>query len=129
MLSPAEYWLDLCDDDLVTAKWLQRGKRLLHMAFFCHQICEKALKAAISETTEMPPKTHDLVKLAKKCTFFESFTSEQQIFLNEISQYQIEARYPESKQKLEEKLTDGYGNKILKETEAFLCWVRKQLGK
>ena len=42
------YWLNLCDEDLLTAKWLLDGQRLLHMAFFCHQIAEKALKAVIA---------------------------------------------------------------------------------
>jgi HEPN domain-containing protein len=130
MFDRAEYWLDLCDDDLITAKWLQSGNRLLHMAYFCHLVCEKALKAAAADASdEMPPKTHDLVKLAKKCSFFGKLTAEQQTFLDEVSQYQIEARYPEHKQKLEKRLNSEYCSNLMQRTEEFLCWIKKQLGK
>jgi HEPN domain-containing protein len=130
MLNKVEYWLDLADEDLETTKWLYSGKRLLHTAYFCHQVCEKTLKAAVADTTDdIPPKTHDLVKLAKLCSFFSEFTVEQQTFLDEIAQYQIEARYPEHKQKMDEKLTDEYCNKILKKSEEFLCWIKNRLGK
>ncbi|MDR2045205.1 MAG: HEPN domain-containing protein, partial [Clostridium sp.] len=48
MQSKVEYWLELCDDDLATAKWLLEGGRLLHCGYFCHQIAEKALKAVVA---------------------------------------------------------------------------------
>jgi HEPN domain-containing protein len=40
----AEYWLELCEDDLVTARTLFKARRYLHMGFFCNMIVEKALK-------------------------------------------------------------------------------------
>ena len=59
------YWLELCDDDLKTAKNLLISKDFLWMGFLCHLIAEKALKAAVAKITEdVPPKTHDLPKLA-----------------------------------------------------------------
>ena len=35
-----ECLLELCDDDLLTAKALFQSKRYLHMGFFCHLIVE-----------------------------------------------------------------------------------------
>ena len=67
MLDRADSWLNMCDEDLITAKWLLDGKRLLPMGFFCHLIAEKALKAVVTHNTgEIPPKTHDLTKLAER---------------------------------------------------------------
>jgi len=46
-----EYWLNLCDDNMISAKWLLKGDRYLDTAFFCHQITEKALKAVVANVT------------------------------------------------------------------------------
>jgi HEPN domain-containing protein len=51
---------------MTTAKWLLKGKRLIHLAFFCRQIAEKALKAVVASVTEeVPPKIHDLKKVSQ----------------------------------------------------------------
>ncbi|MCL2717988.1 MAG: HEPN domain-containing protein [Lachnospiraceae bacterium] len=130
MLDKVDYWLDLCNEDIITAKWLLKGKRLLHTAYFCHQITEKALKAVVASITEeIPPKTHDLIKLAKRGNIASDLSEIQQLFLNNIAQYQIEARYPESKEKIAQTLTDKKCQQYLKETEEFLCWIKRKLGK
>jgi len=48
MSERTEYWLELCDEDLLTAKALFQTKRYLPMGFFCHMIAEKALKAVFA---------------------------------------------------------------------------------
>ena len=130
MLDKVEYWLDLCDEDMTTAKWLLQGKRLLHMAFFCHQIAEKALKAVVTNVAgEVPPKIHDLKKLAQQGNVFDNFSEKQLVFLVELDPFNIEARYPDYKAKIEEMLTEEKCKRILKETENFLCWIRNELGR
>jgi len=47
MFDKVEYWLELCDDDLKTAKNLLISKDYLWMSFICHLITEKAIKAVI----------------------------------------------------------------------------------
>ncbi|MDR0446415.1 MAG: HEPN domain-containing protein [Oscillospiraceae bacterium] len=126
----AEYWLNLCDDDLQTAKVLLESNRLLHMGYFCHQIAEKALKAVVAyATSEIPPKTHDLQKLAVQGGIFESLGGKHLALFDKLTPLQIEARYPEHKGRVAEMLTIQYCKEILTETEAFLCWIRQQLGK
>ena len=39
------YWLDIADYDLGTAEDLFKSKRWLYVAFMCHQVIEKTLKA------------------------------------------------------------------------------------
>jgi len=130
MLDKVQYWLDLCDDNLITAKWLIKGKRYLDTAFFCHQITEKALKAVVaSVTAETPPKIHDLHKLAMRGNISSQLTDSQRTFLNSIAGYQIEARYPEEKERIAKTLTAEICKQYLDETEEFLCWIKKKLEK
>jgi len=78
MNTKTQYWLDLCDDDLITAKALLSAGRFLHMGFFCHMIVEKALKAVIADkTNEIPPKIHDLPRLANLGGIWGKLSDEQ----------------------------------------------------
>jgi len=100
------------------------------MAYFCHQITEKALKAIVaSVTTEVPPKIHDLIKLANHSGIYEELTEERLSFIEEIDHFQIEARYPEYKANLAKTLNHEKCRKILEKTEDFLCWIKEKLEK
>jgi HEPN domain-containing protein len=130
MLDKVGYWLDLCNENLITAKWLIQGKRYLDMAYFCHQIVEKALKAVVANVSdETPPKIHDLHKLAKLGSIDKELSEEQRTFINNIGPYQLEARYPEVKERIAQTLTPIICEQYLKETEGFLCWIKQRLGR
>jgi len=130
MSAKIEYWLELCDDDLLTAKALFQSERYLHMGFFCHLIAEKALKAVIVyKTDEIPPRLHDLGRLAVLGGISESLSDEQLTLLNKLTPLQIEARYPEYKGRMLNALTPAVCEQLLKQTEEFLCWIKQQLEK
>ena len=130
MSERVEYWLDLCDDDLVTAKALFQSKRYLHMGFFCHMIAEKALKAVVAKkTNELPPRIHELKRLAFLGGIQQDLSEEQIVLLDRLEPLQIEARYPEYKAKQMRTLTPAVSKQLLKETEEFLCWIKQQLEK
>ncbi len=40
-----QYWIDLADYDLETAKAMRQTQRYLYVGFMCHQAIEKILKA------------------------------------------------------------------------------------
>ena len=130
MNDKVEYWLELCDEDLITAKVLLESKRLLHMGFYCHMIAEKALKAVVArETKETPPKIHNLPRLATLGGVFNDLSDKQKRLLNDLKPLQIEARYPEYKASVAETLTLEKCKRILTETEEFLCWIKMKLEK
>ena len=130
MLDKVEYWLELCDDDLKAAKAMLNSKNYLWAGFICHLVAEKALKAAVANiTNEVPPKTHDLPRLADKADIYGEMTEDYRKLLNKLTPMQIEARYPEYKEKIAALLTEDYCNKLLEETEAFLCWIKGKLKK
>lgn len=39
-----QYWIDIAEYDLETAKVMLEGKRFLYVGFMCHQVIEKVLK-------------------------------------------------------------------------------------
>ena len=128
MNEKAKYWLDLCEDDLLTAKALLQSERLLHMGFFCHLIIEKALKAVIAKSTnDQPPRTHDLQRLAKHSGLFESLSEQQLTLIDRLTPLNIEARYPEHKEKIAASLTTTFCKRLLAETEELLCWIKQML--
>ena len=130
MLDKVEYWLELCEDDLKAAKSLLKSKDFLWMGFICHLIAEKALKAAVADvTSEIPPKTHDLTRLAERGGIIDDLSENQLELLETLNPLNIEARYPEYKERISKMLTQQKSTDILKETEAFLCWIKEKLEK
>ena len=130
MLDKVEYWLDLAAEDASVADLLLDGKKYLHTGFFCHLIAEKALKAMVaSVTSEIPPKTHDLAKLAELAGVFDDLTEQQMNLLKDLNPLNIEARYPDYKAGIASILTAEKTTKLFKETEDFLCWIKQKLEK
>ncbi|MCL1858628.1 MAG: HEPN domain-containing protein [Oscillospiraceae bacterium] len=125
-----DYWLDLAEYDMETAKAMLQTDRYLYVGFMCHQVVEKGLKAIIAGDCidgDIPPKIHHLMKLAKNADLSNKLNEKQKDFIRELNPLNIEARYPEYKQKLSTMLTKNKCQELIKKTEEFLCWIKKQL--
>ena len=62
--------------------------------FFAHLAIEKALKAHVcKQTSEVPPKMHNLARLAEKAGLV--LEPEQRDFLLAFDIHQLEGRYPD----------------------------------
>lgn len=58
------YWLDIADYDLDTAEAMYSTGRWLYVAFMCHQVIEKTIKAYWCATMpDEPPYTHNHKRL------------------------------------------------------------------
>jgi HEPN domain-containing protein len=98
------------------------------MGFYCHMIVEKALKAVVADkTSEVPPKIHNLIKLATVGDVVNDLSEKQLKLISDLRPLQIEARYPEYKRKIAETLTFEKCKCLLTETEEFLCWIKQKL--
>lgn len=86
-----EYWQKLAKADLTFAKELQRsGENLHYCLFFGHLSLERLFKALIvAKTRQTPPKTHDLIKLARTARL--QLTQEQKERLDEFNSFNLEA--------------------------------------
>jgi HEPN domain-containing protein len=130
MNESVQYWLDIADYDVETAKVMLNGGRYLYVGFMCHQAIEKALKAVIARDCadgEIPPKIHHLLKLADRAGLFNKMSPEQQSFLKELNPLNIEARYPEYKEQIASGLSKDICVEMLAGAEEMLCWIKEQL--
>lgn len=118
-----KYWIDNAQTDIETAELLITNNKLLHGLFFCHLAIEKALKAhVVKSTSEIPPKSHNLLFLAEKAQF--ELPKETEIFLGILMKYQIEGRYPDYKPEIPvSKIVTEY----LEKTKDLFSWLKKKL--
>jgi len=100
------------------------------MAFLCHLVVEKSIKADIANiTTKEPIRTHDLAKLAELALLNDELNESQLDLLEELTPFNIEARYPSYKEKMVAKLSPEYCENLLVRTEEYLCWTKERLEK
>ena len=122
------YWLDIATYDIETAEAMYQTGRWLYVAFMCHQVIEKTLKAYWCGTQESdPPYTHSHKRLADGCGLYAMMSDEQKDFLNTITNYNIEARYPEDKEALSRMLTPQTCRAIIDETKQLQKWIKEKL--
>ena len=122
------YWLDIADYDLETAEAMYSTGRWLYVAFMCHQTIEKTLKAYWCGTLpEDPPYTHSHKRLADGCGIYGRMSKDQKDFINTVTNYNIEARYPEDKDELARTLTPQACRQMIDETKQLTQWIKDEL--
>lgn len=123
-----KYWLDIAEYDLVTAEAMLKTKRYLYVAFMCHQVIEKTLKAYyVFLKNKIPPYIHNLSTLSKKSGLYEKLSEEQKDFIDFVDPLNIEARYPSYKNMLSKTMTKQKSKEILENTKELKIWIEKQL--
>jgi HEPN domain-containing protein len=128
MTEKVQYWIDISDYDLETAKAMLLSKRYLYVGFMCHQTIEKILKAWFTAVkTDTAPYSHSLSYLAKKGDFYELFSEDQKDFLDQIEPLNIAARYPSHKERLMKSLTEEKCTEILEKTKELQLWIKAKL--
>lgn len=86
------HWLNSAKEDWEVANQLMQSGKVRHGLFFVHLTLEKVLKAVYTKRlAQVPPKLHDLVKLAAKCGL--DVTEDQNKILARITTYNMEGRY------------------------------------
>lgn len=92
-----KFWIDTAEHDWDTAKSLFSAGKYDWCLFASHLVLEKTLKALYVQdnNNQLPPKTHNLIKLAHHTNI--ELTEEQEMFLDEVNDFNLEARYPQYK--------------------------------
>jgi len=121
------YWMDLAEYDLDTAVAMLAAGRRLYVGFLCHQVMEKMFKAAIAKDGTIPPKVHNLTRLAELSHLADLLNDEQNNFIDALLPLNIEARYPTDKDKLLEVLTEAYCRELIAKTEDLRLWIKHRL--
>jgi HEPN domain-containing protein len=121
-----DYWLDIAEYDLETAKAMLESRRYLYVGFMCHQAVEKAFKSEIAKEGVMPQKVHNLNRLAEQGRIEPDLSDEQKNLLDTLLPLNIQARYPSCKDQLVETLDQETCKDILKRTEELLTWIKNR---
>lgn len=123
-----KYWKDLSDYDITTAKFMFKTGRYPYCLFMCHLSIEKILKALIVKyTKKQSPYSHNLVDLAKRIKF--EFSDDNKNLLADLTEFNLEARYPEWQKQFYKKSTRGYTLKYFNQSIKLQKWLRNYLKK
>lgn len=128
MKNTVEYWVEISDYDYDTAKAMLDTKRYLYVGFMCHQSIEKILKALFVKIhNDIPPYTHNLRYLMKRCEILDLLSEEQDDFINFLTPLNINNRYPDYKVKINNMMNIDICNDLYDKTEVFRTWIKKKL--
>ncbi|HDM75392.1 MAG TPA: HEPN domain-containing protein [Deltaproteobacteria bacterium] len=121
------YWINSADHDLDVAETLFQSGKYDWCLFLGHLVLEKMLKALFVKVhgNKLPPRTHNLVRLAELCNI--SLSEEQELFLDKVSDFNLEIRYPDYRQKLYEKCTYDLTLKYFTRIKEFYRWFHSLL--
>ena len=122
-----QYWIDIAEEDWKVAEDLHKTKHWLYVAFMCHQVMEKMLKAYWTVLhDDNPPYIHGLIKLLDGCGLLDQMSENQLEFVDYMTPMNIEARYPEYKQNVSAHLNEQSCLQILAQTKQFKEWIRQK---
>jgi HEPN domain-containing protein len=89
------FWRESALEDWNAARSLMDKGHLRHGLFFVHLAIEKTIKAAVVHRTgEMPPKSHDLLRLGTLADL--QLDDGKRLALTRIGRYCLEGRYPDT---------------------------------
>lgn len=122
------YWRELSDYDMKTGEFMFQTKRYPYCLFMCHLAIEKILKAVIvGETGKHAPYSHNLVELAKRSKLI--FDEDQKNLLADLTEFNLEARYPEWQKDFYKKANKNYTIGYLNDSIKIHKWLKKHLQK
>ena len=121
-----KYWFESAKDDWKVAKHLFENGDYPYSLFFGHLTIEKILKAIyVDKLNESPPYTHRLVHLSEKISL--GLTEEQLELLETVTDFNMEARYPDEKFSFKKRCTRNFSKKYLRKIEDLRKWLTKRI--
>jgi HEPN domain-containing protein len=119
-----DYWLKSADNDLSVAEHLYNNQDYSYCLFFGHLVLEKTLKALYVKNTDTnPPYKHSLPLLAQKAQL--ELTEEKESFLEEVTDFNLEARYPDIKFSFKKKCSKEFTGEYFNKIKEFHLWLKK----
>ncbi|WP_413854185.1 HEPN domain-containing protein [Candidatus Ruminimicrobium bovinum] len=123
-----KFWVNSSDMDFKTMQNMFKSKDYHWSLFIGHLVIEKLLKALFVKANGVNvavPKIHDLLSLANRANLV--LTEEQQDILDEITSFNINARYQDYKLSFYKRCTPKYSNEQKKKIEEIRLWLKKQI--
>lgn len=120
----AGYWWQSAESNRLVAEDLFKLKHYDWSLFLWHLAIEKSLKAKIAAIGKEIPYVHDLLRLAKEANL--PTTGERAEQLNEITTFNIEARYDDYKRAFYKKANKPYTEKWSAVCREIIQWIKSQ---
>lgn len=118
-----KYWQNSSASDLATARDLVKLKHYHWALFIYHLSIEKLLKSHLVKNSITPPNSHDLANLAHLAKL--SVSNERKNQLEEISRFNINARYDSVKLEFYKKADQKYTNQWSVVCEEIIKWLNE----
>lgn len=123
-----EYWITLSNNDFAVAETLLKNGHNLYAGFMCHQAVEKIFKGYYAKVkNDNPPFKHDLEYLAQQSGIYSLLNDKQILFLENLNPLNIEARYPDYKNKTVQYLTNERTLSIFEQTKELIIWIKEKI--
>jgi HEPN domain-containing protein len=120
-------WIESASHDLETAEHLFNSGKYDWSLFIANLVLEKTLKAlfVFNQENRVPPKTYNLLKLADLAKL--ELSDNQKIFLDEVNDFNLEARYPDYKMEFYQRCTLEYCKYYFLKIKDFFEWLKSQI--
>ena len=122
-----DYWLSSAKNDLGAAEQLFLSAKYDWCLFIGHLVLEKTLKAyfVYKNENKIPPKTHNLLKLAEISGL--PLAEGQELFLDEVNDFNLEVRYPEYRSEFYRLCTREFAEGYFTKIKEFTTWLTSQI--
>lgn len=121
-----KYWIDSSEVDFLAMDNLFKNRHFTWSLFIGHLVLEKLLKAYYVKNISLEVhRTHNLLQLAQKTGL--KLCEEQQDLLDEVTTFNIKARYPDYKNRFYEKATSNFTESYIIKIKEFRKWILDQL--
>jgi len=121
-----KYWIDSSEVDFKAMESLFRHGHYLWALFIGHLVIEKLLKAYHVKNVDISvPPIHDLTKIAEKANL--TLSERQKDFLDEVTTFNIKARYPDYKNRFYRKATKGFSENYINQIKEFRQWLIEKI--
>ena len=121
-----DHWLRSAKRDKQTAKILFDNQKYDQCLFYCHLFLGKILKATyFKRKQKTPPYTHKLTRLALLANL--KLSQLQKDRLDEITTFNLQARYDDYKSEFYKKATQKYTQKYFKNSKKLYQLLLKKI--
>lgn len=120
------YWLSSSDNDFQAMESLFNNEHYAWALFVGHLVIEKLLKAYYMKNVNTDiPYSHDLSSIARKAGL--TLAEEQEDFLDDVTTFNIKARYPDYKNRFYRKATGKFTENYITRIKEFRKWLIEKI--
>jgi HEPN domain-containing protein len=125
-VNKVDYWIASAENDWKVAGHLLEKGDYTYALFFGHLTLGKVLKAYYMQSfSKHPPLTHRLIYLAEKAGLVLS--EEQTELLEIVTDFNLEARYPDEKFSFYKRFTYEFAINYLNQIEEMKLWLLQKM--